>query len=79
MKKFLLLSLFFLFQTLLLQAQQTRLVILHTNDTHSQVEPADNGLGGYARRMGLISQIRAKEKKCPFSGRGRFSARYTLF
>lgn len=30
------------------------LTILHTNDTHSQVEPRDNNQGGYARRMGLI-------------------------
>jgi 5'-nucleotidase len=32
--------------------------ILHTNDTHSQVEPKSNGQGGYARRMGLIAQER---------------------
>ena len=39
------------------------LTILHTNDTHSQVEPLENGkrdahCGGYARRMGLIEQER---------------------
>ena len=34
------------------------LTILHTNDTHSQVEPKSNGQGGYARRMGLIAQER---------------------
>ena len=34
------------------------LTILHTNDTHSQVEPKSNGQGGYARRMGLINQER---------------------
>lgn len=34
------------------------LTILHTNDTHSQVEPKANGQGGYARRMGLIAQER---------------------
>ena len=27
------------------------LTILHTNDTHSQVEPNAKNLGGYARRM----------------------------
>ena len=52
-----------------LAAQQTgKLVILHTNDTHSQVEPTDKNLasnadmGGYARRMGMIQKIRAEEK-----------------
>lgn len=52
-----------------LSAQQTqKLVILHTNDTHSQVEPTDKNqssnanMGGYARRMGLIQKIRAEEK-----------------
>lgn len=37
---------------------QDHLTILHTNDTHSQVEPKANGLGGYARRMGLIAEER---------------------
>lgn len=39
------------------------LTILHTNDTHSQVEALEEGkrdalCGGYARRMGLIAQER---------------------
>lgn len=39
------------------------LVILHTNDTHSQIEPIaegkrDGNHAGYARRMGLIEQER---------------------
>ena len=37
------------------------LTILHTNDTHSQVEPKSSDLGGYARRMGLINQERQKD------------------
>ena len=37
---------------------QDHLTILHTNDTHSQIEPKSNGLGGYARRMGLIAEER---------------------
>ena len=41
---------------------QDHLTILHTNDTHSQVEPKSNNQGGYARRMGLIQQERAKDK-----------------
>lgn len=35
-----------------------RLVILHTNDMHSQIEPADNGLGGVARRGAAIDSIK---------------------
>lgn len=41
---------------------QDHLTILHTNDTHSQVEPKSNDQGGYARRMGLIRQERKKDK-----------------
>ena len=40
----------------------TKLVILHTNDTHSQVEPVGSSdMGGYARRMGVINKIRSEE------------------
>ena len=48
-------------------AKAGRLVILHTNDMHSRIEPfPDNGgqwagLGGMARRAALIKDIRAKE------------------
>ena len=46
----------------ILYAQETvKLVILHTNDTHSQVEPTSADMGGYARRMGMIEKIRAEE------------------
>lgn len=38
--------------------QADHLTILHTNDTHSQIEPKSNNTGGYARRMGLIAQER---------------------
>lgn len=41
---------------------QDHLTILHTNDTHSQVEPKSNGQGGYARRMGLIREQRKADK-----------------
>ncbi len=34
------------------------LTILHTNDTHSQIEPKADNQGGYARRMGLIARER---------------------
>ena len=42
----------------------TRIVILHTNDTHSRVDPFPldggqfQGLGGVARRAGLVERIR---------------------
>ncbi|MBG8552630.1 bifunctional metallophosphatase/5'-nucleotidase [Hymenobacter guriensis] len=48
-------------------ADATRLVILHTNDMHSRIEPfPDNaaqwaGMGGMARRASLIAQIRQQE------------------
>lgn len=48
-------------------AKRSKIVILHTNDTHSQVETSaantrQPNMGGYARRMGLIKQIRKEEK-----------------
>ena len=43
-------------------APRDHLTILHTNDTHSQVEPKTNGQGGYARRMGLIREERGLDK-----------------
>ena len=44
----------------------SNITILHTNDTHSQVEPIANGKrdgnhAGYARRMGVIQQEREKD------------------
>ncbi|MDP4238149.1 MAG: metallophosphatase [Bacteroidota bacterium] len=56
-----------------------KLVILHTNDTHSQVEPTDKSslktsdMGGYARRMGVINQIRAKEENVLLVDAGDYS------
>jgi len=41
---------------------QDHLTILHTNDTHSQIEPKSNGTGGYARRMGVIEEERKADK-----------------
>ena len=41
-------------------ASADNLVILHTNDTHSQIDPADNGLGGVHRRKVLIDSVRAE-------------------
>ena len=62
-----------------LAQQKIKLVILHTNDTHSQVEPTDKStlktadMGGYARRMGLISQIREQEKNVLLVDAGDYS------
>jgi len=42
-----------------------KLVILHTNDTHSQIDPAENdNLGGILRRKVVVDSVRAAEKKC---------------
>jgi 5'-nucleotidase len=72
--------LFFLFFSISVFAQQkVKLVILHTNDTHSQVEPTEKStlktadMGGYARRMGVINQIREKEKNVLLVDAGDYS------
>ena len=51
---------------------QDHLTILHTNDTHSQVEPKANGQGGYARRMGLIAQERKADRNLLLVDAGDF-------
>lgn len=57
----------------------TTLTILHTNDTHSQVEPTDPHAaknadrGGYARRMGLIAQERQADPNLLLLDAGDFS------
>lgn len=48
------------------------LTILHTNDTHSQVEPKANDQGGYARRMGMIAQERKADKNLLLVDAGDF-------
>lgn len=42
-------------------ATAERIVIMHTNDTHSQIDPASDNMGGIARRKVLIDSIRAAE------------------
>lgn len=49
------------------------LTILHTNDTHSQVEPKADGTGGYARRMGLIAAERQADPELLLLDAGDFS------
>ena len=67
------------FSTIVFASAKTKLVILHTNDTHSQVEPTEKSglktadMGGYARRMGVIATIRAEEKNVLLLDAGDFS------
>ena len=37
-----------------LAADAEKLVLLHTNDTHSQIDPTDKGLGGIQRRKVVV-------------------------
>lgn len=39
-----------------------RLVILHTNDTHSLIDPDEQGLGGVLQRKAIIDSVRNAEK-----------------
>lgn len=58
--------------------QARRVIILHTNDTHSQIEPIPNGKrdgnhAGYARRLGAIMQERAMNPELILVDAGDFS------
>ncbi len=62
------------------------LVILHTNDTHSQIEPLSSGnykgLAGVVRREKYINQVRAENKNVILLDAGDFSQGtpyFTLF
>ncbi len=73
------LGILFLFITLpAFAGQKVKLVILHTNDTHSQVEPSEKSslktanMGGYARRMGVIEKTRKEEKNILLLDAGDF-------
>ncbi|MDR0810722.1 MAG: metallophosphatase [Paludibacter sp.] len=73
---------FFLFfatvNLVVLAGDSIRVVILHTNDTHSQVEPTSAAapenadMGGYARRMGILQQIRGEEQNVLLFDAGDF-------
>lgn len=58
MKKFLTIALV-LVASLSLQAQ--KLVILHTNDTHSHLDPQRNGTGGIIERAAFVDSVRRAE------------------
>ena len=68
MKQLYILTFLLCFQLAAFSADKVKLVILHTNDTHSQVEPSEKSslatsdMGGYARRMGVIEKIRSEVK-----------------
>ncbi|MCM1332117.1 MAG: bifunctional metallophosphatase/5'-nucleotidase [Bacteroides sp.] len=50
-----------LFAAAAITAPADNLVILHTNDTHSQLDPNDNNLGGILRRKVLVDSVRAEQ------------------
>lgn len=59
-------------------SQPKTLTILHTNDTHSQVEPIEAGKrdanrAGYARRMGIIERERLQDPDLVLLDAGDFS------
>lgn len=60
-----------------LQAQERQLVILHTNDTHSQIEPytykADTNVGGFLRREAFIRETREQYPNVLLFDAGDFS------
>ncbi len=69
------LLIFFLviFQVSAFAGKTAKIVILHTNDTHSQVEPVGSSdTGGYARRLGVINKIRSEEKNVLLFDAGDF-------
>ena len=82
---------FFLFTFLPFTASaQKQLVVLHTNDTHSQIFPINEqlpdtlkaGRGGFLRRLNLLQQERQKDPELLLFDSGDFcqgSAYFTLF
>lgn len=79
MKQLYILIFLLCFQFAAFSANRVKLVILHTNDTHSQVEPSEKSslatsdMGGYARRMGVIEKIRSEEKNVLLFDAGDYS------
>ncbi|MDX9918976.1 MAG: metallophosphatase [Paludibacter sp.] len=79
MKQLYILIFLLCFQFAAFSANRVKLVILHTNDTHSQVEPSEKSslatsdMGGYARRIGVIEKIRSEEKNVLLFDAGDYS------
>lgn len=73
---YLLLSLFLLSGPALIARE--RLVILHTNDTHSRIEPLPptdrtaSGMGGVVRRASYINQVRSENEQVLLFDAGDF-------
>jgi 5'-nucleotidase len=71
-------ALVLLFGSYNLQAQTKKLIILHTNDTHSRIEPLPAtdkrfaGLGGVVNRKALVDSIRAVEENVLLVDAGDF-------
>ncbi|HHU25903.1 MAG TPA: bifunctional metallophosphatase/5'-nucleotidase [Bacteroidales bacterium] len=71
-------SLFFLMLFSLIGCAQQQLVILHTNDTHSRIEPLPEtdrytpGLGGVERRANYIDEVRRKNRQVLLFDAGDF-------
>ena len=51
------------FATIGVAYSESKLVILHTNDTHSQIEPNDKNLGGVIRRKALIDSVKSEHSQ----------------
>ena len=64
---------------LLASCSTQRLVVLSTNDTHSQIMPAVDSTGGYARRLGIIDTIRAHNPNVILVDDGDFSQGTVFF
>lgn len=60
-------------------ASQKELVVLCTNDTHSQILPTDENRGGYARIAGIIDTIRAHHPNVLLLDDGDFSQGTVFF
>jgi 5'-nucleotidase len=79
MNKIKLLAIILVLSVSVFAGETLKLVILHTNDTHSQVDPTAKGkqktsdMGGYARRMGVIEKVRSEEKNVLLLDAGDFS------
>lgn len=58
---------------------ERRVVILTTNDTHSQILPGEDGKSGYARRLGIIDTVRAHNKCVLLVDDGDFSQGTVFF
>jgi 5'-nucleotidase len=77
--KYILCVLFFCCTSLALTAQQKKIVILHTSDTHSQMEPVnqvsdrDFSKGGAVRRTVLLEKLRKDNPKLLLFDCGDFS------